>query len=808
MTAPGNLAPAPGGPASATFLHALVERLSDWVLVLDQDFRLQFCNAAFSREAVALLGLPVPGIGGDMRAWLAGLPEPQRAALEGAWNKALQGEEQLFSCLLGAASGPQQGYQVCCQSLDLDGRPGAMLTARRLERLSTELERAMQRNAELAAEVADLARCLAQAQSTSHERWARLSAALSVVEAGTFRHDLRRQLGYWDEALQRSFGVEHSERPRPLAEFLQIVHPRDRAGVKAHMEAAAHELGPRSGIFLVVHPDRSVRWLQYGGWVFAGDDGRPLHLIGACADITSQRQAERELREQERMLQELADHVPVIVWIQAQDLSLQYVNRRWRDYSGLDLTASRNGGWRRLLCRDDLPALRSAMARAIRTNSPFELECRIRRASDGAYRWHLVRSVPHLDSAGQPARWYGTAVDIEDKVRSQARLEQARTDLEQANRILAHGLARFESLVSSLSDGLVLFDAKGNRILVNPAARRLNGIPDNADLSGQSGEAVRFELRDLDGNLIPEENWPSRRALRGETFSGLELRMRRLNDGSEWTASFSGAPVVDELGNQEYAVLTFYDVSERRAAEEALQAAVQARDRFLSIASHELRTPLTTLIMQLQMARRRIDPETGVAPSAAELARTFDVANRQAMRLAKLVDDLLDVSRSGMDKLEFHFQPTDLGQLVKEVVGQFDIALERAGCPLSLDLVESVVGEWDTARLEQMVGNLLSNAIKYAAGTEIRITLRREQDWAVRQVRDHGPGIPSESRAKIFDRFERYVADTAITGLGLGLFLAREIVRGHGGTIELTEPAGSGACFIVTLPLRPPSSAG
>lgn len=807
MTAPSQLVPAVGGPTSSALLRALAEQAPDWIVVLDHDFRLLFCNAAFSQAFHRHFGRPLPAVGEGMRGYLASLPPEQGTALERAWSQALQGQEQTITCLLGTTVRQQDVYEIRCAGLNLDGVEAAFQIGRRVSQREARLAEELRRNAMLEAEVADLSGRLQHTNEILQERRARLAAALSVADAGTFRHDLRQQQGYWDEALHQSFGVEYREQPWPLAEFLQIVHPHDRSGVRASLEGAAQEQGPCSGVFRVVHRNGEVRWLQYRGRVFTGEDGAPAYMIGACADITALKQAEQALKEREQWLRNLADHMPVIVWIQARDLSLQYVNQRWCEYGGLDLQASRNSGWRQLVHPEDMAAINAAMAEAGRSKQLFEVECRVRRASDGAYRWHLVRSVPHLNSEGQLERWYGTAVDIEDRVQSQARLEQLMVDLEQVNQALVHGLARFESVVSSLSDGLVLFDAQGNRVILNPAARRLHGMPDGVDAFEERSENIKgFDVRDLEGKPVPLEDWPSSRALRGETFSGQELRLRRLDSGSEWIASYSGGPVLDEAGRQVYAVITFHDVSKQRAAEQALQTAVQARDRFLSIASHELRTPLTTLVMQLQMARRRIDPATNTAPSPAELVKTLDIANRQALRLAKLVDDLLDVSRSGMDKLEFHFQAVDLGELVAEVAGQFAIALEQAGCQLTLQLAKGVVGEWDAARLEQVVGNLLSNAIKYASGTAIQITLQREGDQAVLQVRDHGPGIPGDNRDKIFDRFERYVSDTAVTGLGLGLFLAREIVRGHGGSIELASPDGPGVCFIVTLPLQAKST--
>lgn len=800
MTGSSNVTSAFCGTAS--LLRALVEQAADLIAVIDHDFRLLICNAAYTEEIRRLYG-EAPAVGDDVRAFLTRLPE-QSGPAEQAWSQALAGREFTVTCTVGDPARCQEVYELSYGPLHIGDQSAAFHIARRVTVRARQEEELQRHNAELEAKAAEQAVRLERAAEMLRERRARLAAALSVSDVGTFRHDVRTQLSSWDENLQHFFGVEPSEQPRSLDEFLQIVHPCDRAGVQANMEPVAIKPGRRSGMFRIIQPGGEIRWLQYRAQVFNGEDDKPAYMIGACADVTPLKQAEHELKERERQLRELADHMPVIVWTQRPDASLEYVNRRWQDYTGLDLRASQTGGWRQVVHPDDLPLADAAVARARRYREMFEVECRLRRVTDGAYRWHLVRSAPMLDSQGRVQRWYGTAVDIEERVQSQQRLEQVKADLQRANSDLAHSLAQSEGIIGSISDGLILFDAAGNRVVVNAAARRLHGIPLDADVwQNRSQNMADFDVRDLAGDPLPPEAWPSSRALSGETFAGVEVRMRRIDNNAEWIASYSGAPVYDEHGRQIYAVITFRDVSERRAAEQALQTAVEARDRFLSIASHELRTPLTALIMQLQMTRRRIDLETGKVPPPADLVKTLDIANRQAMRLAKLVDELLDVSRSGLNRLEFDFQPIDLGQLVAETCSQYATALEQAHCPLVLSADAGVVGEWDAARLEQVIGTLLSNAIKYAAGAPVHIAVRRRNGQAVLTVRDHGPGISPANRTKVFDRFERYAEDDAVTGLGLGLFLAREIVRGHHGEIELTPIEGPGACFTVTLPLKP-----
>jgi PAS domain S-box-containing protein len=786
---------------SSLLLHAILERTQDLVAAVDGSFRLLMCNQSYADECQRLYGRQ-PSPGDDLRLFPGHLPEHGMVS-ERVWSRALAGAQFKVTQTIGDPALCQEVYEFSYGQLSVDGATVAFHLGRKVtERVQREAE-IQRRNANLEIDVEQRSVELKHANLLLKERRERLSAALSVSDAGTFRHDLRRQLGYWDERLQHYFDVELEDRPRPLDEFLTIVHPNDRAGVRAHMEESSQQLGPRSGVFRIIRSNGDVRWLQYRAQVFAGADGRPAEMIGACADVTTLKQAEYELKVRERQIRELADHMPVIVWSHRQNSSLEYINRGWTEYTGLDLRATRIGGWKQVIHPEDLPRVDSAMDKALVSGNLLDLECRFRRAADGSYRWFLVRCQPALNQQGEPVRWYGTAVDIEERVLAQRKWEQVQADLQHANDDLAHSLAQLEGIVGSMTDGMVLYGADGTRLSVNAAARLMYGMPLDADAARTRTENfTSFDLRDMDGNPLPPERWPSTRALNGEVVFGQEVILRRLDNGEQWIASYNGAPVYDEHGRQIYAVLTFRDVTERRTTEQALQAAVHARDRFLSIASHELRTPLTTLTMQLQMARRRVDPDTNTAPPPEDLVKILDTANRQTGRLAKLVDDLLDVSRSGLDQLEFHCQPMDLSQVVAETCSQFAIPLEQAGCELDCSLDSGVMGEWDDARLEQVIGNLLSNAIKYASGTQVQVRLRQDGQNAILTVRDHGPGIALIHSKQIFERFARFVPDNAVTGLGLGLYLTHQIVTGHGGTIELQPVKGPGACFVITLPLR------
>lgn len=172
----------------------------------------------------------------------------------------------------------------------------------------------------------------------------------------------------------------------------------------------------------------------------------------------------------------------------------------------------------------------------------------------------------------------------------------------------------------------------------------------------------------------------------------------------------------------------------------------------------------------------------------------------QMRRLADLVENLLDVSRINESRLDLHLEPTDLAALARLVSEHLREQLDRTGCKLELEAKEPVQGEWDRLRLEQVMLNLLTNAMKYGAGRPIRLTTLLQGERALLRVSDEGIGIPREAQRRIFERFER-AASHNYGGLGLGLFITRQIVEAHHGQIWVESEPGRGATFFVELPL-------
>jgi PAS domain S-box-containing protein len=239
-----------------------------------------------------------------------------------------------------------------------------------------------------------------------------------------------------------------------------------------------------------------------------------------------------------------------------------------------------------------------------------------------------------------------------------------------------------------------------------------------------------------------------------------------------------------------------------------LKEAVRVRDEFLSIASHELKTPITSLKMQLQILQARTKPGQTEGLSPERVAKAVDVSLRQVDRLTRLIEDLLDVARSQAKKMTFTFEPLDLEELVEEVVERYAAQLETARCHVQILANEPVIGNFDRFRLDQVLVNLLTNAVKYAPGSKVTVSIKKVLNSAQIVVADDGPGIAEESRQRLFQRFERGSNSQNIGGLGLGLFIAKQIVSGHRGSIRVESALGQGTRFIIDLPLTLPAESG
>jgi signal transduction histidine kinase/CHASE3 domain sensor protein len=229
------------------------------------------------------------------------------------------------------------------------------------------------------------------------------------------------------------------------------------------------------------------------------------------------------------------------------------------------------------------------------------------------------------------------------------------------------------------------------------------------------------------------------------------------------------------------------------------QQAIRGRDEFLSIASHELKTPVTTLQIQIQSFIRKLQSGPQGEVTDVLLSR-LQSSERQVDRLTHLINNLLDISRITGGRLDVNIEDVDFAQVIRDAASRLEETFSRAGCELTIHAPEAQVGRWDRLRLEQVVTNLLSNALKYGAGRPVEVSLSGDEQGVALEVRDHGIGIAPENHARIFDRFERAVSGHHYGGLGLGLWIVRQIVEGLGGRVGVRSQPDEGAVFRVELP--------
>ncbi|MDM0036469.1 hybrid sensor histidine kinase/response regulator [Variovorax sp. J22P271] len=244
-------------------------------------------------------------------------------------------------------------------------------------------------------------------------------------------------------------------------------------------------------------------------------------------------------------------------------------------------------------------------------------------------------------------------------------------------------------------------------------------------------------------------------------------------------------------------------VQQLQCTQRELEHAVRMRDDFMSMVSHELRTPLNTLYLETQVRKLHLS-KNNTAPFAPErLPAMIERDQRQIQNMVRLIDDMLDVTRMRSGALSIQPKATDLALLARGVVESLAQQAEAVGPPIRLVAPAGVPGVWDEFRIEQVLTNLVTNALRYGGGRQVEVSVRQEGERARMSVSDQGPGIAAEDHARIFEQFERTDdSRRQAPGLGLGLYIARQIVRSHGGEIALESAPGRGATFSVNLPLR------
>jgi PAS domain S-box-containing protein len=353
---------------------------------------------------------------------------------------------------------------------------------------------------------------------------------------------------------------------------------------------------------------------------------------------------------------------------------------------------------------------------------------------------------------------------------------------------LGESNARFQQLFNSTFEG-VLVHEEGVIVDANQALAAMSGYTREELIGMRVFDILVSEHRPLAAEKMMHAEVPpfEAKGLRkdGGTVD-IEIRAK----------SFRHASKLSRL-------VTVQDLTDRKRVERerietmAMTENVRVRDEFISMASHELKTPLTSLSLQTQMIERDLKRNAGAAYTPERLGEVASLYSRQIKRLTELVEAMLDVSRISRGKLPLHPRNFDLAQLVRGTLR----SPQYQNVSIECDLPASIEVEADASRIEQVVENLVGNAVKYGDGKPIKVRAFAGPGETVISVEDSGLGIGEEYLPKIFERFERAVSSRSIAGLGLGLYISRQIVEAHGGKISVESRLGQGSKFTVRLPV-------
>jgi PAS domain S-box-containing protein len=563
-----------------------------------------------------------------------------------------------------------------------------------------------------------------------------------------------------------------------------LVHPGDVPRLGELWKKTMKTGDPVETEFRLRRADGEFRWFLSRSVPIRDSEGRIVQWYGTCTDIHLQKLDGERLRRSEeryRALFESMDEGYCVIEMLFDDAGnpcdyiFHEINPAFGKQTGLVDAKGRRA-------RELVPALEAfwfeTYGRVAATGEPIRFENR----AEAMGRWFDV----YAFRVGPPeAR--RVAILFSD-ITLRKRTEEA----------LRQKVEELQTLMDTLPIGVfVAHDPECRTITGNAAALAMfRSRRANLSKSAPEGERpVHFRVMQ-NGIEIPAENLPVQRAARGEPVQNEELD-DVFDDGTVLHTLMSAAPLRDADGRVRGAVASVLDVTQRKHAENALRDADRRKDEFLAMLAHELRNPLAPIRNGLEILR------LAKLSGTAEQARAM--MDRQLNQLVRLVDDLLDISRITLGKMELRRDEVDCRTVIETAVEAARPAIDQAGHHLEVDVPEGAIRlNGDAVRLSQVVSNLLNNAAKYTpAGGRIRVSAAMEGEVVAIRVADNGLGIPGPMLQRVFEIFtqlDRRLEKTT-GGLGLGLSLVKGLVEMHGGTVEAhSDGEGRGSEFTVRLP--------
>ena len=633
-----------------------------------------------------------------------------------------------------------------------------------------------------------VAGCIAAAfdvteQRSTQERLTRSEALLAqaqrMAHIGSFEWSVESNAVTWSDELYRIYGLVPGQFAGTYETFLEHVHPDDLE----HTKGAIFDALRKGTAFVyehrIVRADGSTRVLQTRGDIVRDANGRAARMAGCCWDITELKEAMDNLQRARSLLQATIEATADGLLVVDANSSVTVYNHRFTSLWRIPEDLARERDDEKLLAYvcDQLenPDQFMRSTRELYLH-PEQESFDVQHFKDGRVFERYSRP---QQIAGQVA---GRVWSFRDVTERETLLRRA-VFLGDATRLLS--TLDIEPALDSVAHLSVPFLGDGCAI----------------DLIGE-GHPRRLLFVSREGaELCSPDLQPTVLAGHGAIYSaGVRPYMAVplvVKDAVAGAMTFIGPP----MSSYRQADLEFAETLAHRAAlslENAMlygraQEALKARDEFLTIAAHEIRGPITSIHIAVQAL---LSGKT----QASDTPKMLAIIEREDRRLGRFVNELLDLGKIHTGPIQFNLQEVDLGDVVREAASNLSAELARSHSALSITVEGRLVGQWDRERLSEVATNLLSNAIKFGEGKPIAIILRGQDGRAILQVQDHGIGIQPELLDRIFRPFERGVSTRHYGGLGLGLFIARTIVEGLGGTLKVESKPKQGATFTVELP--------
>ncbi|MCL5026764.1 MAG: ATP-binding protein [Chloroflexi bacterium] len=498
----------------------------------------------------------------------------------------------------------------------------------------------------------------------------------------------------------------------------------------------------------------------------------------------------RNLTQKERLLATIFDTDPGALAVVAKpELQFQLVNPAYRALTldpKIDPVGKRFDEVR--YTPEGEQTLPDIARRVLATGDPFDVDRYEERFPDGSTRYfsiHMRRIPWEGEQAVLSTRWETT-----EQVLAQTKIEENTARIQDLNSRLAANALNLRAIIDEMPEGVIIVDQNARPTMSNKEAHRL--FAGHIPLGQDYASTTNLQFHYPDGTPCAPDDLPMVRSARdGEAHTNVELVVR-CPEMEERSLLASAAPIRDADGRLTGAVGVFQDIT-------PLKELDRLKDEFLSVAAHEMKTPMASMKGYAQLLLKRAEriPDRG---SWVASLRTIDT---QVNRLVTLVDQLLDVSRIQMRRLELTPERVDLVALVREAVAEAQVTTGRHDIEVHAAVPE-LYGRWDHNRLAQVLANLLSNAIKYSPdGGHIDVAVTQQDEEAFVSVRDEGIGIPPEAQPHLFERYFRAgsSARSQPEGMGLGLYVTRGIVNAHRGRIWVESGPGKGTTFYFSLPL-------